>query len=178
MSRIGKREIRIPEKTEVNISENKITVKGPLGVLSMNLKLSEVDVKVEGDLVVTKPMNESVAVKSLWGTHSSLITNMILGVNTLFEKKLIVEGVGFRAEVKGKELVLNLGFSHDIKLTIPDSLIVTSEKNNIKISGIDKEEVGRFTADIRALKKPEPYKGKGIRYENEVVRRKQGKKTA
>ncbi len=177
MSRIGKQQIEIPEKTEVLVSEGNITVKGPLGELSRDLR-PEVVVKVENGLVTVNPVDESVFARSLWGTYASHILNMISGVNKPFEKKLIVEGVGFKSDVKGKDLVMSLGFSHDVVVPISEDLTVTAEKNIITVSGIDKESVGSFTADVRAKKKPEPYKGKGIRYEDEVVRRKQGKKTA
>lgn len=177
MSRIGKQEIRIPEKTEVNISDEKMTVKGPLGELSLNLR-PEVVVKMENGIITVNPINDSVFVRSLWGTYASHIINMINGVNKPFEKKLIVEGVGFKSNVKGSDLVMSLGFSHDVTIEIPKDLTVTAEKNVVTIAGIDKERVGAFAADVRSKKKPEPYKGKGIRYEKEVVRRKQGKKTA
>lgn len=177
MSRIGKQEIRIPEKTEVNISGEKMTVKGPLGELSLNLR-PEVVVKMENGIITVNPINDSVFVRSLWGTYASHIINMISGVNKPFEKKLIVEGVGFKSNVKGSDLVMSLGFSHDVIIEIPKDLTVTAEKNVVTISGIDKERVGAFAADVRSKKKPEPYKGKGIRYEKEIVRRKQGKKTA
>lgn len=177
MSRIGKQPTEIPEKTEVNISEGVLTVKGPLGELKRKLR-PEVSVKIEDGNIVTAPAVDSVFARSLWGTFSSHISNMVNGVNKPFEKKLIVEGVGFKSEVRGKDLVMSLGFSHDVVVKIPENLTVTAEKNVITVSGIDKEAVGSFTADIRANKKPEPYKGKGIRYEDEVVRRKQGKKVA
>ncbi|MBU1557830.1 50S ribosomal protein L6 [Patescibacteria group bacterium] len=177
MSRIGKQPITIPEKTEVTISEGVLTVKGPLGELTREIK-PEVEVKIEGGVVTTTPAIDSVFARSLWGTYSSHIQNMVNGVNKPFEKKLIVEGVGFKSNVNGKDLVMSLGFSHDVIMSIPEDLTVTAEKNVITVSGIDKERVGSFTADIRVNKKPEPYKGKGIRYIDEVVRRKQGKKTA
>ncbi|AKM84071.1 TPA: 50S ribosomal protein L6 [Candidatus Campbellbacteria bacterium] len=177
MSRIGKREISIPEKTEVIIDGNKVTVKGPLGELTREIR-SEIKIKIENGIITMTPIDETVFVRSLWGTTSSHISNMIDGVNKPFEKKLIVEGVGFRADAKGKDLVMNLGFSHEVIIPIPADLTVTTEKNTITISGIDKERVGKFSADVRSNKKPEPYKGKGIRYSDEVVRRKQGKKTA
>ena len=176
MSRIGKQPISIPEKTEITISDGVLTVKGPLGELTREVR-PEVDIKIEGDNVITAPADDSVFAGSLWGTYASHIKNMINGVNKPFEKKLIVEGVGFKADVKGSDLVMRLGFSHDVVVPIPKDLTVTAEKNVITVSGIDKEKVGSFAADVRAKKKPEPYKGKGIRYEDEVVRRKQGKKT-
>ena len=177
MSRIGKQLIKIPEKTEINVSGGILVVKGPLGELTRKLR-PEVEIKIEDGNVVAIPVSESVFSRSLWGTYASHVSNMISGVNNAFEKKLIVEGVGFKAEVKDKDLVMNLGFSHNVVMKIPDDLNVTVEKNVVTVSGIDKERVGRFSSDIRAKKKPEPYKGKGIRYEGEVIRRKQGKKTA
>ncbi|MFC1623530.1 50S ribosomal protein L6 [Patescibacteria group bacterium] len=177
MSRIGKQIIQIPEKTEVSISDGVLVVKGSLGELTRKMR-PEISVKIEDGTVVVNPADDSVFARSLWGTYASHILNMIAGVNKPFEKKLIVEGVGFKSDVKGKDLVMSLGFSHDIVMTIPEDLTVSAEKNIITVSGIDKEKVGSFTADVRANKKPEPYKGKGIRYEDETVRRKQGKKTA
>jgi large subunit ribosomal protein L6 len=115
--------------------------------------------------------------RALWGTYGSHIANMVAGVNKPFEKKLILEGIGYKSEVKGDKIVFALGFSHPVEVLIPSGIKVTAEKNNITVSGIDKEEVGKFTANIRALKKPEPYKGKGMRYADEVVKRKQGKKS-
>ena len=118
------------------------------------------------------------APSSLWGTYASHIENVIKGVNDAYTKKLIIEGIGYKADVEGTDLVLALGFSHPIKVSIPPSLKVTSEKGIITVTGVSKEEVGQFAANIRAFKKPEPYKGKGIHYEDEVIRRKQGKKSA
>ena len=159
MSRIGKQQINIPEKTEVKVSDGQVFVKGPLGDLTLKIR-PEITVKVENNLVTTTPNSDTVFVRSLWGTYSSHILNMVNGVNKPFEKKLVVEGVGFKANVKGKDLVMNLGFSHEVLIKIPDDLNVVAEKNIITVSGIDKEKVGRFSADIRARKKPEPYKGK------------------
>lgn len=177
MSRIGKKEIAIPKGTEVSMTEGVLTVKGPLGSLSKTFK-PEIVVNIEGEKITLSPKKQNGQSAALWGTYASHIINMIAGVNTLFSKKLIIEGVGFKSEVKGDNLVLGLGFSHPVSVPIPQSLKVTAEKNVLTVSGIDKEEVGQFTASVRALKKPEPYKGKGIRYEDEVVKRKQGKKTA
>lgn len=154
-----------------------LTVKGPLGELKKKLHpLIEVVVSPEG--VSVKPKKESIEGRALWGTFASHLKNMVSGVNKPFEKKLILEGIGYKSEVKGDEMVFALGFSHPVKVSIPKELKVTAEKNNIVISGMDKELVGSFAANIRALKKPEPYKGKGMRYDGEVIKRKQGKKTA
>jgi len=175
MSRVGKQIIQIPEKTEVDISSDVLTVKGPLGELVKNIHPA-VTIKVEGSEATVTPNKDTIEARSLWGTFASHVKNMVQGVNEAYTKKLVVEGVGFRVEVKGNSLVLNVGFSHPVELPIPEGLTVTVEKNVITISGSDKEVVGQFTAVIRSKKKPEPYKGKGIRYSDEVVRRKQGKK--
>ncbi len=176
MSRIGKKIIEIPAKTEVTVVSGTVTVKGPLGTLSKVVRPSVV-VSVAENVVTLTPENHELGNLSLWGTYSSHIQNMIAGVNKPFEKKLVVEGIGFKSEVKATDLHLALGFSHPVKVAIPAGLKVTAEKNLITISGIDSEVVGQFAASVRALKKPEPYKGKGIRYQDEVIRRKQGKKS-
>jgi large subunit ribosomal protein L6 len=175
MSRIGKQPIKILEKTEVKISDGVVIVKGPLGELSRELN-PEITVKIENDLVTVTPNSETVFARALWGTFNSHISNMIQGVNKLFEKKLIIEGVGFKSEVKGNILEMRLGFSHPVEMEFSKDSVVTAEKNVISISGADKEKVGQFAAKVRSKKKPEPYKGKGIHYEGEVIRRKQGKK--
>ncbi len=177
MSRIGKQTILIPQKTEVNVSGGVITVKGKEGELKRVFR-PEVNVLVEGDHVKVDIVSNSKISRMLWGTTAAHIKNMIAGVNTLYVKELILEGVGFKSEVKGKELILAIGFSHAVKVAIPDGLNIKAEKNIITISGIDKERVGQISAYIRSLKKPEPYKGKGFRYRNEVIRRKEGKKSA
>jgi large subunit ribosomal protein L6 len=177
MSRIGKNPIAILPKTEVTVKDFTVTVKGPLGVLTRTFAKG-VSVAVEGSEVIVAKTEDTIFTRALWGTVASHIRNMVSGVNQLFVKKLIVEGVGFKSAVSGKNIVLNLGFSHPVTIEIPTGLTVTAEKNVITISGIDKEAVGSFAARIRAKKKPEPYKGKGIHYEDEVVKRKEGKKTA
>ena len=177
MSRIAKKPIVLPAKTEASFSGGIFTVKGPLGTLTKVMK-PHIKFVIENGTIALTPTNQSLQAKALWGTYASHIKNMIAGVNKVFEKKLIVEGIGFKADVKGKDIVLALGFSHTITMPIPADLKVTSEKNTITISGTDREKVGQFAAVIRALKKPEPYLGKGVRYSDEVVRRKQGKKAA
>jgi len=177
MSRIGKKVIMVPEKTEVTQSEGLFTVTGPAGSLSKTFK-SDIVVTINGKEITLEPKVLTLATKALWGTYASHLTNMITGVNTPFVKKLIIEGIGYKSEVKGDNLVLALGFSHPVIVPIPKTLKVTAEKNIITATGIDKEVVGEFVASVIALKKPEPYKGKGIRYEGEVVKRKQGKKSA
>ncbi len=177
MSRIGKQEIVIPAGVEVTKNGAILTVKGPKGTLTKTFR-DDIEIKIADKMVTLSIKRNDKFSKSLWGTYASHIKNMIAGVQTPYQKKLILEGVGFKSEVKGKEIHFALGFSHPVIVPIPEGLTVTAEKNNITVTGIDKELVGSFTAAVRALKKPEPYKGKGMRYEGEVIRRKQGKKTA
>ena len=168
--------ITLPEKTELKVSDGSLSVTGPLGTLSRSLH-PVIEVKVDGNEVRVEPKKLTLESRALWGTYASHISNMVSGVNKPFEKKLILEGIGYKSEVKGDKIVFALGFSHPVEVVIPAGLKVTAEKNNITVSGSDKELVGEFTAKLRAQKKPEPYKGKGMRYEKEVIRRKQGKKT-
>lgn len=177
MSRIAKKPIVIPEKTEVSFASGVLTVKGPLGSIAKNIR-PDIDIKIENKSITLVPTNETIQAKALWGTYASHIKNMIAGVHKAYEKKLIVEGIGYKADVKGANLALALGFSHPVNVPIPSDLKVTSEKNTVTISGVDCERVGQFASAVRALKKPEPYLGKGIRYSDEVIRRKQGKKAA
>lgn len=181
MSRIGKKVIAIKDKTEVSYSSGVITVKGPLGTLTKKFK-PEIEVTVGPTEITLVPKRVTLESGALWGTYASHIMNMIDGVTTPFVKKLIIEGIGYKSEVKAigsdSKLVLALGFSHPVIISIPAGLKVTAEKNVITVTGIDKEVVGEFVASVRSLKKPEPYKGKGIRYEGEKIKRKQGKKTA
>ena len=177
MSRIGKQQLNIPEGVEVTNSAGVITVKGPKGELKRAIR-DEVTIKIENGVVTSEPRRNDKFSRSLWGTYMSHIKNMMTGVVTPYQKVLLIEGVGLKWDVRGKELVLNLGFSHPVHVNIPEGLTVTPEKGSLSISGIDKEAVGLFANKIRQLKKPEPYKGKGIRYVAEVIRRKQGKKSA
>ncbi len=176
MSRIGKKVIEIPTKTEVSMSGETFVVKGPLGTLSKNF-LPDISINLGPKEITLAPKKITLETKALWGTYASHIMNMIKGVNTQFVKKLVVEGIGYKSEIKGGNLVMALGFSHPVTVVIPESLKVTAEKNIITVTGSDKELVGEFAAKVRAKKLPEPYKGKGIRYDGEVVKRKQGKKT-
>jgi large subunit ribosomal protein L6 len=179
MSRLAKKPIAIPDKTDVAYSAGVLTVKGPLGSLTRTIRpYVTVAVDAAAKTVTLAPVDQSITARAMVGTYVSHLKNMIAGVHKPYEKKLIVEGIGFKADVKGKELALALGFSHPINMPIPEGLTVKSEKGQITISGIDTEKVGQFAADIRAKKKPEPYLGKGVRYADEVVRRKQGKKAA
>ena len=175
MSRIGKQPVTIPEKTEVTVTADTVSVKGPLGQLERQLR-REVKVEVKDGEVVVTPTRNSKLSRALWGTYTSHISNMVEGVNTPFEKKLIVEGVGYKVDVQGNKVVLNVGYSHPVELIAPEGVTAEAEKNNLTIKGINKELVGEFAANIRDVRKPEPYKGKGIRYFDEVIRRKQGKK--
>ncbi len=175
MSRLAKKAIILPAKTELTVSGGFIRVKGPKGELSRGTnRLIEVGVAPEGVSLAKK--TDSLESRALLGTYASHIRNMIRGVNEGFSKKLLIDGVGYKWDVSGKTLNLALGFSHPVKVEIPAGLEVKADKSTLVISGADKEAVGQFAAGIRALKKPEPYKGKGIRYEGEVIRRKQGKK--
>ncbi|HEY4513733.1 MAG TPA: 50S ribosomal protein L6 [Candidatus Paceibacterota bacterium] len=177
MSRIGKKPIVIPSGTEVTLGADTLTVKGKGGTLSRSIH-PEISVSVADQVVTVAPKSETRLARALWGTYASHIRNMIDGVNKPFVKKLQIEGIGFKVELSGKILSFSLGFSHPVKIAIPEGLNITVEKNIITISGADKEKVGQFAAILRAQKKPEPYKGKGIRYEGEVIREKQGKKVA
>ena len=176
MSRIGKQEIQIPKGVEITKSGDVFKVVGPKGTLTKIFR-DDIVINITNNSITLNVKRNNKFSKALWGTYASHIKNMIKGVETPYQKKLILEGVGFKSEVRGKELNLALGFSHPVIVPIPESITVTAEKNNITITGIDKELVGSFTANLRALKKPEPYKGKGMRYVDEVIRRKQGKKT-
>ena len=177
MSRLAKRPIAIPAKTEINVSGSSLTDKGPKGTLTRPINRA-VTIEVGAEGVQVSPKGENLVSRAMVGTYASHVRNMIEGVNQGFTKKLLVEGVGFKWDVQGKTLNLALGFSHPVKVAIPEGLTVTAEKATLTISGSDLEQVGQFAANVRDLKKPEPYKGKGIRYDNEVVRRKQGKKAA
>lgn len=177
MSRIGKKIIALPKGTEANLSGSTFTIKGPNGSLVKDFK-NNIDIVIAPEQITLLLKKDTLANRALWGTYSSHITNMVKGVTTPFVKKLIIEGIGYKSEVKGDKLVLALGFSHGVSIDIPKTLNVKAEKNIVTISGINKEEVGGFAANLRDWKRPEPYKGKGIRYEDEVVKRKQGKKSA
>ena len=175
MSRIGRHPVAVPAGVEVKIAENNVvTVKGPKGTLEKALP-TEMSIKLEdGQVVVTRP-NDLKKMKSLHGLTRTLIQNMVIGVSQGYEKALEVNGVGYRAQKQGKKLVLSLGYSHPVEMEDPEGLESTVDGNKIVVKGIDKEKVGQYAAEIRDKRRPEPYKGKGIRYEGEVVRRKAGK---
>ncbi|HBB13031.1 MAG TPA: 50S ribosomal protein L6 [Treponema sp.] len=174
-SKIGKLPVAIPAGVTVTVSENLVTVKGPKGELKQAVN-NLVKVEVKGAEVIVTPVDGSKPASAAHGLYRNLIHNMVTGVSAGFTKALIINGVGYRAEVKGKELVLNLGYSNDFIAVIPSDLTVTADQNGkITVSGIDKQRVGEFSAQLRKLRLPEPYKGKGVRYDTEVIRRKVGK---
>ncbi len=177
MSRIGKMPIEIKEGVTVNIDGNNVKVSGPKGELEKKISKMLV-VEVADNNLIVKPKKESRETRSLHGLSRTLISNMIVGVSEGFEKELEFHGVGFRAAVEGGDLVMHLGFSHPIKYIPKEGIEIKVEKNTITVSGADKEAVGQAAAEIRAFKKPEPYKGKGIKYANEHIRRKAGKAAA
>ncbi len=175
MSRIGKMPIAIPAGVTVDIAENnKVTVKGPKGTLERVLP-KEMDIKLEGTEVVVGRPNDLKKMKSLHGLTRTLINNMVIGVSTGYEKKLEVNGVGYKAQKSGKKLTLSLGYSHPVEMDDPEGIETVVEGNIITVKGIDKEKVGQFASEIRDKRRPEPYKGKGIKYSTEVIRRKEGK---
>ncbi len=176
MSRIGKKPIIIPPNVQVEIMEGVVKVKGPKGVITQQIP-DGVLVKQEGGAIIVF-LREGSNEKAKWGLIRALLNNCIKGVVDGFEKQLEIKGVGYKANVDGKTLKLDVGFSHEIKMDIPEGLIISVEKNIIKISGFDKQLVGEFAAQTRRVRPPEPYKGKGIRYVGEKVRKKEGKKAA
>ncbi|MCT4574720.1 MAG: 50S ribosomal protein L6 [Alphaproteobacteria bacterium] len=175
MSRIGNRPVAIPEGVEVTIADNEISVKGKLGQLSMPIHADAVVEKNENEIVV-KPANEAKPTP-MWATTRALINNLVEGVSKGFSKTLEINGVGYKAQVQGRVVKLNLGFSHDVNYELPEGVEAKAEKPTVLvISGADKQKVGQVAADIRAWRKPEPYKGKGVKYSDEVIIRKEGKK--
>lgn len=175
MSRIGKLSIKIPSKVEVKIENQLINISGPHGQLVR--KISDlISLTVENQEITLKPKNNSRQARELYGLSRTLINNMILGVSNKFERRLEIKGVGYRSQVQGKDLILNLGYSHPVILPVPSEIEVVVEANvNILVKGIDKEVVGQFAATIRSKRPPEPYKGKGISYKSEIIKRKVGK---
>ena len=177
MSRIGKKPVNIPSGVEVSVQSNKVSVKGPKGMLSLTTHY-EVRVVVEGSEVRVEKAGHTNQAAAIWGTTAKLVFNMIEGVTKGFEKKLELNGVGYRMALAGKKLTLALGFSHPVEVIFPEGIDAKVEANILTISGIDKQVVGQLAAEIRGLKPVEPYKGKGFRYVGEIVRRKEGKKTS
>ena len=176
MSRVGKNPVAIPAGVNVEISGGKVSAKGKLGALSIGLS-SDVTVKVENGQVLVQPVGSSKKARMMWGTTRNLVRNMVNGVATGFSKSLEINGVGYRAAVQGKELILQLGFSHEVKYPIPEGITIKAEKPTaLTISGADRQKVGQVAAEIRSYRGPEPYKGKGIKYDSETILRKEGKK--
>jgi large subunit ribosomal protein L6 len=176
MSRVGKYPVAVPQGVTVNIQGQTVKAKGKLGELTLVVD-NEVEVKMEGGAVKFAPRSDTKRARTVWGTMRSLMNGMVKGVNEGFSVPLEINGVGYRAAVQGKVLQLQLGYSHEIKYPIPDGIAIKCEKpTSIHISGADKQKVGQVAAEIRALRPPEPYKGKGIKYESETIRRKEGKK--
>jgi len=176
MSRIGKKPVDIPSGVEVTLAEGSVSVKGPKGQLEAAI-VDLVEVSIEDNQVVVRPINDSKPARSAWGMTRTIIANMVQGVTEGFSKTLLINGVGYRAALQGRDIKLNLGYSHDVVYKVPEGIDVQIPKpTEIVISGIDKQKVGQVAAEIREWRKPEPYKGKGIRYADEYIFRKEGKK--
>lgn len=176
MSRIGKHPVAVPAGVDVKIDGKVVSVKGKLGQLSLTL-VDDVTAELADGKVVVKPANDSRRAYTMWATSRTLVNNMVKGVADGYTVNLEINGVGYRAAVQGKELVMQLGFSHDVKYPIPEGIAIKCDKpTSITITGFDKQKVGQVAAEIRGWKKPEPYKGKGIKYDNETILRKEGKK--
>ncbi|NCP23176.1 MAG: 50S ribosomal protein L6 [Erythrobacter sp.] len=176
MSRIGKRPVAIPSGVTANIDGKTLSVKGPKGTLTMGLS-DLIDYKVEDEGISVKPANDTQKARAFWGMQRTMVSNLVEGVTEGFSKTLQISGVGYRASTQGNKLKLQLGYSHDVDLDVPEGLDVkTPDQTTIIVSGIDKQKVGQFAAEIRRWRKPEPYKGKGIKYQGEYIFRKEGKK--
>ncbi|MCR0980996.1 50S ribosomal protein L6 [Roseomonas populi] len=176
MSRVGKYPVKVPSGVTLTIDNNVVVAKGKLGELRLPLT-DKVDVTIENGEVAVAPRGEDRAARTMWGTTRSLINGMVIGVSTGFSKSMEITGTGYRAAIQGKDLVLSLGYSHEIRYPIPEGIKITTERPTaIKVEGADKQRVGQVAAEIRAYRGPEPYKGKGIRYDNETILRKEGKK--
>lgn len=176
MSRVGQKPVVVPQGVTVEVKGQAVAVKGKLGALNMNVD-GDVDVKVAEGKVTLAPRSQSRRARMIWATSRNLIACMVVGVSEGYKKVLEIEGVGFRAAVQGKDLILNIGFSHEVKFPIPEGIAIKAEKPTVlSITGIDKQRVGQVAAEIRGMKRPEPYKGKGIRYAGEFIQRKEGKK--
>lgn len=175
MSRVGKKPIQVPDKTKISYRDKAITVQGEKGSLSRIIH-PDIDLKIEGGFINVSTLSDDGSGRALQGLTRSLVNNMITGVNKGFERILEINGIGYRAELKGKSIVFNLGFSHPVVFDLPDGISAAVEKNTVvKLSGIDKEKLGLAAASIRRLKPPEPYKGKGIKYSEERIQKKAGK---
>jgi len=176
MSRIGKKPVAIPSGVTANINEGTLSVKGPKGTLSLKLA-DEITYDVQADGISVQPANATKRARSFWGMQRTLVQNLVTGVTEGFTKKLLITGVGYRANAQGRKLKLQLGYSHDVDIDVPEGLEVkTPDNTTVEISGADKQKVGQLAAEIRRWRKPEPYKGKGIKYDGEYIFRKEGKK--
>lgn len=175
MSRLAKKPIPVPTKVTVENADGVLTVKGAKETLSKSVHPS-ISIEVTNEGVMVTPKNSTKLARALTGTYAAHVRAMVAGVETPWKKALVLKGVGYKVELKGTDLVFNVGFSHQVTLSVPEGLTVTAEKNVITVTGADKQKVGQFAAEVRAVKPPEPYLGKGIAYEGEVIRRKQGKK--
>jgi large subunit ribosomal protein L6 len=176
MSRIGKKPVPVPTGVTAAIEGGQLSVKGPKGTLSLQMR-DEISYEVEGDGIVVKPANDTKAARAFWGMQRTLVQNLVTGVTEGFTKTLEISGVGYRAAMQGKNLRLQLGYSHDVNIEVPEGLTVaTPDPTTVVISGNDKQRVGQLAAEIRRWRKPEPYKGKGIKYRGEFIFRKEGKK--
>lgn len=176
MSRTGKKPVAIPAGVTASLDDGIISVKGPKGAMTLAM-VDEVTYALDGDMLSVKPANETKRARAFWGMQRTLIQNLVTGVTTGFSKTLEINGVGYRANAQGKRIKLQLGYSHDVDLDIPEGLEVkTPDQTTIEISGADAQKVGQFAAEIRRWRKPEPYKGKGIKYRGEYIFRKEGKK--
>ncbi len=176
MSRIGKKPVTIPSGVTASIADGVLSVKGPKGSLSLTLR-DEISYTVDGDTILVKPANATKAARAFWGMQRTLVDNLVTGVTQGYTKVLEITGVGYRANSQGKNLKLQLGYSHDVDFAVPEGIeIKTPDNTTVEISGIDKQKVGQVAAEIRRWRKPEPYKGKGIKYRGEFIFRKEGKK--
>jgi len=176
MSRIGKKPVPIPSGVTANVEGQTVKMKGPKGALQLVVP-DEVDVKMDKSALKLDPRNETKRARAMWGTSRTLVANLVTGVTKGFERKLEITGVGYRAAVQGKNLQISLGYSHDVVYPIPEGIaIATPKPTEIVVTGIDRQKVGQVAAEIRGFRKPEPYKGKGVRYANEYIFRKEGKK--
>jgi large subunit ribosomal protein L6 len=176
MSRIGKKPVTVPAGVTASIDDRVLSVKGPKGTLSLNLR-DEISYTVEDGGISVQPANETKQARAFWGMQRTLVQNLVTGVTEGFTKKLLITGVGYRANSQGKVLKLQLGYSHDVNIDVPEGIeIKTPDQTTVEISGIDKQKVGQIAAEIRRWRKPEPYKGKGIKYDGEFIFRKEGKK--
>jgi large subunit ribosomal protein L6 len=176
MSRIGKKAVPVPAGVTANIAGRELSVKGPKGTLTLPLA-DDIAYAVEGDTISVQPANDTKRARAFWGMQRTLVQNLVTGVTTGFTKKLLITGVGYRAAAQGRNLKLQLGYSHDVNIDVPEGIEVkTPDQTTIEISGIDKQKVGQIAAEIRRWRKPEPYKGKGIKYDGEFIFRKEGKK--